>query len=199
MNYFKYQYSDSLGEVWSLFSGLASLSKEEIMGTNRVCDYSHTTEIISSAMNGHLHQDNFDLKAYEIKCSQNDDIEYGKARDRLLSIVDTVNGKDEVTVGYGEISSNDKRLRSMEDAFELLEDSDEFEKCLAELFNIRKDYIIEKGVDPVEMLVNSLDGIPEAVKNMKDLVLSDNVLKHIVEVLCENGVNALQSRLEIAY
>lgn len=205
MKYFKYQYSSSLGEVWGLFSELANLSEEEILNKNKRYDYSHTTEIINSAMNSKMESregfniEEFNLKAYEIKCHQNDEIKLNEMRKKHLTIVDTINGSDEDTVGYGEISSNDTRLRSVEDAFELLEDNDEFERCLCELYSIRKDYIVEKGVDPVEMLINSLKGVPEAVNSIVSLVVEDSSLKKIIEVLCESGNNSLQGRLEGAF
>lgn len=198
MKYFSYQYSESMGRVWSLFSDLSSLSRIDSKDTNRRWDYSHTSEIINSAMNGNLYHEDFDLKAYEIACAKTDEIELSNMRKKYLTIVDNVNSED-VTVGYGEISSNDKRLRTVEDAFAMLDDNDEFEKCLCELYNIRKDYIVEKGVDPVEMLSNSLKGIPEAVSSMSELFLEDMKLRRIVEVLCENGANTLQIRLEGAF
>lgn len=197
MKYFKHQYSGSLGEVWSLFSGLSNI--QDVDPSSRRCDYSHTIDIIKSAMNGNIHSDDFNLQAYEIKCSQVDEKTKGKQRDKYLSIVDAVNGKDENVVGYGEISINDGRLKSIEDAFELLEDNDEFEKCLAEFFNIRKDYIVEKGIDIVEMLSSSLEGIPEAVHKISELVLEDSSLRRIVEVLCASSSNNLRVKLAEAY
>lgn len=199
MKYFKYQYQDSYGEIWGLFSGLSNLTKGEILNKNKRWDYSHTSEIINSAMNGNLpkNQEDFDLKAYEIACSKTDDIELKTSRKKYLSIVDTVNGSDTDVVGYGEISSNDKRLKSFDEALEMFEDNEEFEDCLSRLYNLRKDYIVECGVDPVEMLINSLKGIPEAVATITELLLEDSSLKQIVEVLCENGTN-LQERLEMA-
>lgn len=201
MKFFRYQYSGSLGEVWSLFSGLSNLSKEWNINKNSRWDYSHTTEIINSAMNGNLigNLKDFDLKAYEIACAKTDEIELGSQRKKYLTIVDTVNGDEESTAGYGEISSNDRRLRSIEDAFEALDNSDEFEKCLCELYSIRKNYIVDKGIDPVEMLLNSLKGVPEAVSSIHDLVQDDLSLRSIVQSLCENGGNSLQYRLEGAF
>lgn len=200
MKYFKYQYQDSLGEIWGLFSGLANLSREEVLNKNKRWDYSHTSEIINSAMNGNLpkNHENFDLKAYEIACSKTDEIEISKSRKKFLTIVDKVNGSETDTVGYGEISSNDSRLQTVNEALELFEDNEEFEYCLSQLYNLRKDYIIEKGVDPVEMLASSLKGIPEAVSSIVELVSEDTILKHIIEVLCENGEDKLQGRLEVA-
>jgi len=201
MKYFEYQHSGSFGEIWSLFSDLSNLSKNWKEDKDRRWDYSHTTEIISSAMNGNLtsKDEGFDLKAYEIKCSQTDEIELSGQRKKFLTIVDTVNGSDEDVVGYGEISMNDSRLRSMEDAFEMLDNNDEFEKCLSELYSIRKNYIVAKGIDPVEMLLNSLKGVPEAVSSIQNLVQEDFSLREIVQSLCENGGNSLHVRLEGAF
>jgi len=201
MKYFQYQYDGSFGEVWNLFSELGNLSKEFNKNQKRNWDYSHTTEIISSAMNGNLSSEygGFNLKAYEMACFKTDEIELSNQRKKYLTIVDTVNGDDENIAGYGEISSNDKRLRSIEDEFELFDNIDEFERCLRDLYNIRKDYIVDKGIDPVEMLVNSLKGVPEAVKSIQELVQEDLSLKGIVQSLCENGGNSLQLRLEGAF
>lgn len=201
MKYFSRQYSESLGEIWELFSDIASLSKEEALTKGTRGEFSHTMEIIQSAMNKKLDNresfspDTFDLRAYEAECRKKDDIKLNDSRKRYLTIVDTVNGSDENIVGYGEISMNDSRLKSIEDAFALFDEDDEFESCLRELYNIRKDYIVEKGVDLVEMLKNSLKGIPEAVSLMSDLVLEDSSLQRIVEGLCINGRNTLQLRL----
>lgn len=202
MNYFRYQETGSLGGVWQLFSGLADLSKEwttKKRNEGATWDYGHSLEIISSALNGNLVDEEFNLKAYEIACANTDSIELGKRRARYLTIVDTVNGDEDSPVGYGEISSNDSRLRSIEDAFDLLNDNDEFESYLKELYNIRRSYIVDKGIDPVEMLLNSLKGLPEAVSGISVLVRDDTLLKDIVFALCENSSNSLQVRLEAAF
>lgn len=198
MNYFKYQYSGSLGQIWGLFSELSNLSKSEVLNANKRCDFSHTVDIISSAMNGGLSCEDFNLRAYEYSCKRTDDIKQSDKRKKELVIVDTVNGDEDTPVGYGEISSNDIRLRVIDEAIEMLEADDEFERCLAELYNIREDYIVEKGVDVVEMLSNSLKGIPEAVSFIRGIVLEDTKIKELVESLCENGIDRLQGRL-IAY
>ena len=187
MKYFKHQYSESLGEIWSLFSDLASLSKEEeVVSKGSRGEFGHTVEIINSAMN----HNKTPASALNIDL-----------RKKYLTIVDTVNGNDDTnTVGYGEISMNDTRLKSMEDAYAVLEDNDEFETYLAKLYTLRKEYIVGKGIDPVEMLINSLKGIPEAVSLMTELISVDLPLKQIIEGLCSNSSNNnLQARLEGAF
>lgn len=208
MKYFKHQYSESLGEIWSLFSDLASLSKEEeVVSKGSRGEFGHTVEIINSAMNKKLDNregfnlETFDLRAYEAECRKKDEIKLNDLRKKYLTIVDTVNGNDDTnTVGYGEISMNDTRLKSMEDAYAVLEDNDEFETYLAKLYTLRKEYIVGKGIDPVEMLINSLKGIPEAVSLMTELISVDFPLKQIIEGLCSNSSNNnLQARLEGAF
>lgn len=208
MKYFKHQYSESLGEIWSLFSDLASLSKEEeVVSKSSRGEFGHTVEIINSAMNKKLDNregfnlETFDLRAYEAECRKKDEIKLNDLRKKYLTIVDTVNGNDDTnTVGYGEISMNDTRLKSMEDAYAVLEDNDEFETYLAKLYTLRKEYIVGKGIDPVEMLINSLKGIPEAVSLMTELISVDLPLKQIIEGLCSNSSNNnLQARLEGAF
>lgn len=208
MKYFKHQYSESLGEIWSLFSDLASLSKEEeVVSKGSRGEFGHTVEIINSAMNKKLDNregfnlETFDLRAYEAECRKKDEIKLNDLRKKYLTIVDTVNGNDDTnTVGYGEISMNDTRLKSMEDAYAVLEGNDEFETYLAKLYTLRKEYIVGKGIDPVEMLINSLKGIPEAVSLMTELISVDLPLKQIIEGLCSNSSNNnLQARLEGAF
>ena len=208
MKYFKHQYSESLGEIWSLFSDLASLSKEEeVVSKGSRGEFGHTVEIINSAMNKKLDNregfnlETFDLRAYEAECRKKDEIKLNDLRKKYLTIVDTVNGNDDTnTVGYGEISMNDTRLKSMEDAYAVLEDNDEFETYLAKLYTLRKEYIVGKGIDPVEMLINSLKGIPEAVSLMTELISVDLPLKQIIAGLCSNSSNNnLQARLEGAF
>lgn len=208
MKYFKHQYSESLGEIWSLFSDLASLSKEEeVVSKGSRGEFGHTVEIINSAMNKKLDNregfnlETFDLRAYEAECRKKDEIKLNDLRKKYLTIVDTINGNDDTnTVGYGEISMNDTRLKSMEDAYAVLEDNDEFETYLAKLYTLRKEYIVGKGIDPVEMLINSLKGIPEAVSLMTELISVDLPLKQIIEGLCSNSSNNnLQARLEGAF
>ena len=207
MKYFKHQYSESLGEIWSLFSDLASLSKEEeVVSKGSRGEFGHTVEIINSAMNKKLDNregfnlETFDLRAYEAECRKKDEIKLNDLRKKYLTIVDTVNGNDDTnTVGYGEISMNDTRLKSMEDAYAVLEDNDEFETYLAKLYTLRKE-LVGKGIDPVEMLINSLKGIPEAVSLMTELISVDLPLKQIIEGLCSNSSNNnLQARLEGAF
>lgn len=198
MKYFSYQ-EEGLGEVWELFSDLASLSKNEEVSNNN-CEYEHVFDIVKTAIsrkkeNNPFGSEFFNLKAYEIKCRSNEKIKQDKSYKDELFIVDKT-GEDQLA-GYGEITVNDLRLKSIEDDFELFENNEEFESCLCLLYNIRKKYIVTKGVDLVDMLINSLKGIPEAISLMGDLVLKDSLLKEIIEGLCLNSRdNHLLLRLE---
>lgn len=200
MNYFDYQSNGTLGRIWSLFAGLDKISEEEKLGkTRRSCAYSHTLEIVNAAMSGSLSTDDesiseFNLEAYEFKCAENDKINKIKQTDKVLYIVDSV-GEDEENVGFGDVSS--RKLRSLEESFEILEGMEAFESNLLKLYNIRSEYIKDRGIDVVSILNSSLKGIPDAVSQIKQLVTENSGLRELVVSLCEDGSDgALMSRLE---
>lgn len=200
MNYFDYQSNGTLGRIWSLFAGLDKISEEEKLGkTRRSCAYSHTLEIVNAAMSGSLSTDDesiseFNLEAYEFKCAENDKINKIKQTDKVLYIVDSV-GEDEENVGFGDVSS--RKLRSLEESFEILEGMEAFESNLLKLYNIRSEYIKDRGIDVVSILNSSLKGIPDAVSQIKQLITENSGLRELVVSLCEDGSDgALMSRLE---
>lgn len=200
MNYFTYQQNGTVGRVWSLLSGLGELSEEEILGTsNGNLQYEHSLEIIRSGLNNTLRTDDdslrdFNLSAYEHTCRVNDKNTKRKQVEKLLYIVDNF-GEEDTSVGFGDIS--ERKLKSIEDSFELIESLSSFESNLKQLCNIRKDYISVKGIDPVNLIKSSLKGIPEAVKELKRIVKEDSSLGELILDLCEEGADGvLLSRLE---
>ena len=201
MNYFNYQAKGTLGLVWSLFSGLDDMTEEDRLDKSyRRCSYGHTLEIVNAALNGSLSLEDpegFNLKAYEFKCQDNDAINLQKSVEKFLYIVDSTNDDDsDGRVGFGEIS--DRKLESKEEAYDLLECSEAFEENLKRLYNIRSEYIRCKGFDPARLLMNSLKGIPEAVKEVTTIVKSNKVLGEIFVSLCEDSVEGnLIQRLEL--
>lgn len=202
MFYFERQCSN-MGSVWGLFSGLGEESyREEILMEDRRCDYSHIPDIVHSAMNGNiLSSGEFNLRAYEIACLITDEIESGKRRSKILTIKDDINSDDatESKVGYGEISINDRRLELIDEAFDIIENNEVFEEYMKDLLNLRKDYIVEGGLDILELIKSSLRGIPDAVKEISKITSDDDVLRDIISSLCLNSDDSLQARLEGAF
>lgn len=199
MNYFKYQYQNSLGKIWPLFKGLQGAA-DECLERNKSgfwCDYGHTLEILRSAMNGNLRVPDsedaeFDLRLYEFACQKTDNITRKKSYQKILTIVDTQE-RDDKEVGYGEVSMN--KLCIQEDLFDEVEQSESFERGFNELLEVRSEYIVKKGIDPVELLRNAIRGIPSAITGIQRLC--DEKMKRVVVSLCEQGSQGLlQSRLE---
>lgn len=202
MNYFNYQPEGTLGRVWSLFAGLDRISEEEkLCKSRRSCAYSHTLEIVNAAMNGSLSTEDadveeFNLEAYEFRCRENDTKNKIKQTEKLLYIVDST-GEDDESVGFGDIS--ERKLKSVEESFEILESLTSFESNLLKLYNIRSEYIRDRGVDVVGVLSSSLKGIPDAVSQIKELIGENSRLRDLVVSLCEDGSEGLlMSRLETA-
>lgn len=201
MRYFKYQYSGSMGNIWALFSGIKDAPNEVIEAVKNspnanYCNYEHTLEIINSAMNGNIpnYDDSFDLKSYEYACQKQDRMEKNSSKNKTYFIVDDDEEEEEnKRLGYKEVSS--RTLGTSEDAYEMFEENEVFEKSLKDLIDIRSFYTLEFGIDPMELLKSALLGIPEAVKELREI--SDGRLKEIITNLCEYGSDGyLLSRLE---
>lgn len=202
MRYFDYQYSGTLGRVWSLFSGLNEVPEEQKLGKSRFsCEYSHTLEIVNAALSGSLSTSsesvkNFNLQAYEYTCKENDNISQIKSAEKLLYIVDDT-GEDNERVGFGDIQ--EKKLNPEKDCFNDIFDSTDFSSNLELLLSLRDKYIMEQGLDIVNVLKSSLKGIPEAIEKMKYILSKDDYLKELVISLCEDGQEGvLMDRLELA-
>ena len=179
-----------MGKIWSLFSELKYAPQESIDTLNSAhrCPYSHTIEIISSAMNGNIYApERFDLRGYEYACQKQEKINKISEASKLLAIVDESEEEEEVGCGYGEISSN--KIKIIEDAYQILEDDIAFQESLKELYGIRSKYIVDFGIDPVELLKGALRGIPESIDLVKKL--KDSYLKEILVNLCELGSDGL--------
>lgn len=190
-----------MGRVWGLFTKLGELSEEECLGKSAYsCEYAHTLEIVNAAMSGTIPTsdedlENFDLLAYELQCKKNDKINLAHQVDKCLFIVDATESSDkEDRVGYGDVSS--RRLKTVEEAFENIENISSFESNINQLLNIRKDYMVSEGIDLLSIVINSLKGIPEATTRLADLVKENLNLKELITSLCEDGPeNILLDRL----
>lgn len=188
MKYFNYQPNVPMGRVWGLFTELAELPEEELLGKSNYCtQYAHTLEIVNAAINGSFNSsEEFSLKAYEIKCNQTDLIEQKADTKHCLFIVDaTSEDKDDLRVGYGDISET--KLKVTDNIFDEVESLDAFESNLNELLNIRKDYIVLHGIDLVSVLIGSLKGIPETVGVLSGLLKNNSKLRGLVASLCEDS------------
>lgn len=202
MEYFKYQQTGACGRVWSLFAKLSEISEEEkLKKSASEIEYAHTLEIVNSALNGSLSLDeynirNFNLSGYEYKCAENDRNGEIKNTEKLLYIVDNFGDTKDDKVGFGDIS--ERKLEVVEEAFEILENSESFKRDIMLLCNVRKKYIRERGVDLTCILLNSLRGIPEAKAQLMGIISEkgNSQVKELVVSLCENSGGYLISRLE---
>ena len=204
MDYFKYQQTGVTGRIWGLFAGLRDISEEEKLQKSTFnVSYAHSLEIVGAALRGSLLTDDeslrdFDLRAYECKCAENDRIGKIQRADKELFIVDITNSDTEEKVGFGDVTERERRLQCIDEAFDQLESMESLNEDIKRLCNIRQDYLIEHGVDIIHVLVNSLKGIPDAVSELKSILASENnlQLRSLIVSLCENGSGSLMNELE---
>ena len=190
MNYFNYQPKVPMGRVWGLFTELSEMSEDECLGKTKFnCQYAHTLEIIHAAVEGSLSNkayEDFNLKAYEIKCNQTDEIEKKAQVDKCLFIVDTSGLQhDEMPrIGYGDIAET--KIKPVDNVYDDINALNAFESNLNELLNIRKDYIVLHGIDLVSVIIGSLKGIPETLEVLSGIVKNNPKIKDLVASLCED-------------
>ena len=193
MRYFQYQATDRpMAEIWTLFRSMGTEGY-----TNKVTKgyegYTHTLEIVNAAMSGRLCStreggfESFDLDLYERKCSENDTRSKGRIVQKELFIVDDCGNDEEEKIGYGDVSAS--KLGSVEDSFDEMLDSQDFEQNLRILYRIRDKYIIDKGVDLVQLLKNALKVIPEAIAELKGLITTDPAVGDLILSLCSDSKN----------
>ena len=201
MNYFGYQ-SNTSGAVWGLFKELGEVTPEQREKMYAGSEYAHTLEMVSAAMNGVIATDpesleNFNLWGYEAKCADTDALNRKSRAKKVLNIVEfTTSSEEDLEVGYGDVSARD--LAGDDGMFDELVDSIAFEENLRKLFNIRSRYIAEQGVDVVSVSYGALQGIPDALTEVKTL-FKDSTLCELYTQLCEESQDgALLRRLELA-
>lgn len=187
MNFFSYKPNGQLGKAWSLFSQLGELSTEDILTDGRH-SYAHTWEIIQSALAGSISLEDedilsFNLKAYETACRVNDKIFAKKHVEKELFIVDSVGEDNGERVQFGDIS--ERKLKSYDAYFDEMLDESSFGQSIEELCNLRRSYIINEGVDVVELLYNALKGIKDASEMLVDYVKRDSKLSDVIVGICE--------------
>lgn len=190
MNYFKYQCQSSLGKVWPLFKELRNAGKESIEG--RQSEFGHTSEILNSAINGNIYSENFNLRAYEYRCSENDkNMEY-KTSSKFLAVIDADElERNPKSKSYTVLSET---LGEEEEKFLDLEEDSDFVNNLNGLLSLQKDLIINEGIDPISVLKNAISGVPSAIVTLRSIANDD--VKDIIYSLCEVGKGRLQSYLE---
>lgn len=193
MRYFDYVNTKNMGSIWNLFSGLSGGGKGLLRPNTDFYSYSHSLEIINSALNGNIDLLNFDITSYEIACSKNNEKLKGKKAKKESTIVDAT---DNEPIRYGEISSNSVEVSDKSAELEEFKNKDHYEYCLSRLVVIRKKYLVEEGIDVVNVLENSLKCIPEALSSLKSFIDKDEEFEDIVVTLCENSNGNLLSDLE---
>lgn len=187
-----------MAKVWTLFKDLDGISLEQAEKLYSGSD-SHTLNIVRSALNGSISLSdesvkNFNLFAYEHAARVNDVIGKRKKALKELHIVEFDNSDDDITVGFGDVS--DRKLSFIDDSFDTVMNCDEFEFCIRELGDIRTKYIVENGLDVVNVLIRALKCSEEAIKELKNLISVDDRIKDLVVSLCELGGNRLLYALE---
>lgn len=190
MKYFAYKPSKTIGKVFRLFDKLGDLSEGEILKQESL-RYTHTCDIIASALNGNIDLSDdkirdFNLAGYEYKCTKTSKLAEKNNTKKELFIVPDVTVDEEATkTSFGDVS--ERRLHSVNKAEELFDkvlDEESFYQNLDALYSIRTPYIVEKGVDIVNLLYSAITGVKDADKLLSEYTKKDSNLNEIINGVC---------------
>lgn len=193
MNYFDYKPSGkSLGSIWGLFS---ELSEIDVNTPND--SYSHTLDIVNSALRGNIDKEKFCLQAYECACNRTDKIQkYSKVEKELNIVDDSILDEDTARKVYGCV--RESQLPKAKDLYAEIDDLESFEKNLDTLLGLREAYIKTKGIDIICLVKNVLKGRPQAKNLLRGILEEDNNLACIIRELMESSSSStLLARLSL--
>ena len=186
MNYFNYFPDiENQGKIWGLFESLQDFSEVDYHTDRSVGRY--TLEIMSAARSGRISLDGkFDLAAYERTCSSNTEIGKLNKAKKELHIVSFDDTEEDKKPGYGDVS--DRRLGKRDVEYEIVDNMVGLGNSIQKLFELRRKYRIENGIDIVSLVVSASEGVYEAVRNLKILMGTNSEISALVYGLFESGI-----------
>lgn len=175
--------------LWGHLSGISEMAGAAADGSNGQEMFSHTYEIVASALNGSfdLHQTNFNHAGYEAKSAQHSRFNANKGVAKELNIVDSVMDEDS-SRSYGTVK--DTVLVNMEEAFDQIEASVTIRRGIVELVEIRERLFKKHKLDIITALKESLGNNPGAIEAVKEVCESTpdagelivDILQSVVEL-----------------
>ena len=80
-------------------------------------------------------------------------------------------------------------LQDPQDEYLLLEEQDEVQYAITKYKSLQDGYCFSEGCDILVVLKNAIDGIPMAVKKLKELCETDSIISNLVWILLSSGLS----------
>ena len=153
----------------------------------------HTSEIVEAGLKGNIGE-NFSLTAYEKGIKKKEalaKISKAKKKKNIDTSLDTE--QDNSVTSYFDISMTQLDMQVVKttdllDEYEKLLNEDELEYAIKEIKGLQKDIFIKEQVDVMQGLKDALEGVPVAVRTMKELCEKYERVNELLEIILSSKI-----------
>ena len=156
---------------------------------NKKKEISYASEIIFSGIQGRIDLNHtFHLDAYEKAIEKNGALAQNNKKKKESYIEFGTSSEDYDSVAQnGGIQEDHLNIENVQDAFEELIDSDELRYAVSNIKNLNQDLILVEDVDLIEALKLALQGIPQAIKEIKRICEFYPIISESVQTILGSG------------
>lgn len=150
------------------------------------------SEIIFNGLSGRINfNQEFNIDAYEatIRKNQNLGKENKRKKECYIDMTDSADDWEEVS-GRGGIKLaqvNSRAVDKIQDAYEHLLLDDELKYAVDTIKAINEDLMVEESIDLIYALKQSVRGIPDAVKSVKEICENNSLVAELVKTVLNSG------------
>ena len=153
----------------------------------------HTSEIVEAGLKGNIGE-NFSLIAYEKGIKKKEalaKISKAKKKKNIDTSLDTE--QDNSVTSYFDISMTQLDMQVVKttdllDEYEKLLNEDELEYAIKEIKGLQKDIFIKEQIDVMQGLKDALDGVPVAIRTMKELCEKYERVNELIEIILSSKI-----------
>lgn len=153
----------------------------------------HASEIVEAGLKGNIGE-NFSLIAYEKGIKKKEalaKISKAKKKKNIDTSLDTE--QDNSVTSYFDISMTQLDMQVVKttdllDEYEKLLNEDELEYAIKEIKGLQKDIFIKEQIDVMQGLKDALDGVPVAIRTMKELCEKYERVNELIEIILSSKI-----------
>ena len=153
----------------------------------------HASEIVEAGLKGNIGE-NFSLIAYEKGIKKKEalaKISKAKKKKNIDTSLDTE--QDNSVTSYFDISMTQLDMQVVKttdllDEYEKLLNEDELEYAIKEIKGLQKDIFIKEQIDVMQGLKDALEGVPVAIRTMKELCEKYERVNELVEIILSSKI-----------
>lgn len=153
----------------------------------------HASEIVEAGLKGNIGE-NFSLIAYEKGIKKKEalaKISKAKKKKNIDTSLDTK--QDNSVTSYFDISMTQLDMQVVKttdllDEYEKLLNEDELEYAIKEIKGLQKDIFIKEQIDVMQGLKDALDGVPVAIRTMKELCEKYERVNELLEIILSSKI-----------